>query len=89
MCELCDKVVEIAAFSSTEQYMECLDCIKILIKKNCLVPMGQTCGFDDVKNENDTWFSDIIEHKLKCTECGEKFVCFCDTYHGNGSFKQL
>lgn len=88
MCENCKEIILRDSFYSAVEYLNCLEYIQELIETGRFILVKKTCDLDRVKDENGHWNDDIIEHIVQCVQCGKQFLCFSDTYHGHGSFKE-
>ena len=88
MCDNCKDIILRDSFYGLDDYMNCLEYIQELIRSGECSLIKSTCELDKVKDSGGNWNSDIIEHTIQCEKCGKLFICFSDTYHGNGSFKE-
>lgn len=87
MCDNCKDVILTEYFYSPRDYMDCLAYIKTLLETEKFELIKATCPIDCVRRKNGGWYGDIIMHQIQCKKCQKVFTCFCDTYHGNGSFQ--
>lgn len=87
MCDLCNNIILQKKFYSPRDYRNCLTYIQSLIESGNYEIVEQTCDFDNVKDSDGNWIGDIISHIIRCKNCGQKFTCFCDTFHGTGTFR--
>jgi len=88
MCENCKDIILRDSFYNPNDYLNCLEYIRELICADKFTLIRKTCDLNSVKDSSGHWSSDIIKHTLQCNKCGKHFVCFCDTYHGSGSFRE-
>jgi hypothetical protein len=88
MCEFCSEITLRDNFYSPQDYLNCLDYISELLSKKRFFIVSQTCDIKSVKKENGCWEYDIIEHKIKCQNCGNIFKAHANTYCGGGGFRK-
>lgn len=89
MCDKCKDIALRDRFHSPQDYLHCLEYVGRLIASSQFVMLEQTCPLNAVKDENGNWVDDVIYHKISCTDCGAIYTAFCNTYHGNGSFRMI
>jgi len=89
MCDECKNTVLRIQFYSPIDYLNCLDYIKSLLKTGKYEIANQTCDLDKIKDASGHWIEDIITHEISCKNCGQVFICSCDTFHGLGGFRKL
>ncbi len=89
MCFICDRVKKIEKFSSSDDYLDCLGYIQKLVNSKDFRFTQISCPTSMVYDERGFWVDDILIHIIRCNNCGQKFICECDTYHGRGSFGKL
>lgn len=88
MCENCKEIILRDSFYSSIDYMNCLEYIQELIEAGRYILVNKTCDLDKVRDENGHWNGDVFEHVVQCTQCEKQYLCFPDTYHGSGSFRE-
>ena len=86
MCEQCRKLDMEKKFASSRDYLACLAYVADLVALGRYTVVRQTCPLDAVENAEGCWVDDIIQHSIVCNACGEAFLIWADTYHGNGGF---
>ena len=87
MCDNCNSICLVDRFNTPKDYLKCLEYIKGLVSHGNFIIESQTCPLDEVINENGCWSDDFIRHIIVCKKCRSAYICSCDTYHGNGSFR--
>ncbi|MGX8852866.1 hypothetical protein [Amedibacillus sp. YH-ame10] len=87
MCTHCDSINLKKRFYNPSAYENTLKEIQELINTGDFILIDATCAIEDVRNKEGEWLSDIICHTIACKQCGQRFVCSIDTYHGQGSFR--
>ena len=86
VCKECSDIILWDNFYTPNQYQRCLAYINELLETGKYELIRATCNLDKVKNEEGCFVDDSIYHVIKCKKCGQVFTCYCNTYHGNGSF---
>lgn len=89
MCFICNKVREIDKFPNADAYLECLSYVQRLVNSKDFRFHRLSCPTYKVYDERGFWVDDLLTHIIRCTHCGQKFICECDTYNGVGKFARM
>lgn len=85
-CENCQDIVLRKSFHSKQDWLNCLEYIKELIKNENYELVESTCDFDNIRYEDGKWSNDEFRHVIKCKCCGKRYLCYVNTYRGGGGF---
>ena len=83
MCNQCDDISRKISITRPDEYFSVLKQVKNFVAENLLTIIEGTCDIDKIQ-KNTPWPSDHIEHVLRCTSCGRRFILSVETYHGSG-----
>lgn len=74
-------------FKSSKDFLDCLQSFKSLLESGNFEFVSSNFELEQPTNDEGFWQNDILHYTIRCKECGRKFCCSCDTYHGNGGLE--
>lgn len=84
-CQTCSQLEPMKIKHPTD-LMACIELMKKLIENGNFEKESSNFELMNPKTPDGFWQDDIMCYSIRCKECGQIYVCVCDTYHGNGHF---
>ena len=84
LCDDCKNTKTIKHISSTDEFFDVLQKIKLLVVDGHY----EYIGGNNPKETINRWSQDGLWYRIKCNRCGTIFTLWYDTFKGKGSFKK-
>ena len=85
MCPKCQGFAERMNMGSPREYRDIARQLIEIINQGTFGMVKASCPLEDLFKPQ--WPGDIVSHEFECFACGQRFLLFAGTYHGNASWK--
>lgn len=83
MCPRCAGFTDAVRLRLPHEYIELVSQLRQVIAEGTLAIESGDCPLEEIRS-GATWPGDALEHRFRCTSCGQRFRLTAETYHGSG-----
>lgn len=87
-CVVCAEIKP-RSLKSPENFLNCLDYFKQLLASGSFECVYSNFELEHPQDKQGSWQSDMLLYTIRCKDCGQKYCCSADTYHGHASLEVL
>ena len=87
MCSRCVGFAEKIRIQTPGQYFDLVREVKEVLAQGTLALIDGNVDLAEI-SPGKGWPDDYIEHTFQCSQCGQRFRLFVETYHGSGGHWQ-
>ena len=87
MCQNCSHLKPIKIKVPSDLFL-CIEFIKELVDTDSFERVTSNFELEQPKTPDGFWQDDVLYYSIRCKECGQIYLCVCDTYHGSGKFSK-